>query len=97
MVNVLNLQKPCYFRAVVIRFTRELPFLALHNSKALQTLLLTLLHRPASLSNSRACFITFMTQVGTFVMLQKLKHLIFDMFDTLTILSQYEVHACVRL
>jgi hypothetical protein len=38
-----------------------------------------------------------MTQVGTFVMLQKLKHLIFDMFDTLTILSQYEVHACVRL
>jgi hypothetical protein len=25
-----------------------------------------------------------MTQVGTFVMLQKLKHLIFDMFDTLT-------------
>ena len=79
MVNVFNLQKPCYFRAVIIQFTRGLPFLAL------QTLLLTLLHRPASLSTSRACFITFMTQVSTFVMLQKLKHLIFDIFDTLTI------------
>ena len=39
-VNVLNLQKQCYFREVVIRYTRGVPFLALQ----------TLLHRPASWS-----------------------------------------------
>ena len=46
-VNVLNLQKQCYFREVVILCTRELPFLVLQ----------TLLHRPASWSTVTVYFL----------------------------------------